>query len=200
MDSKISAAAGMSVETSVSLIERAKARDREAWKKLAKLYSPMVYRWARKAGLQEHDSQDIVQCVFLAVSTELASFRRDRPGDSFRGWLWTVTNSKILDHFRERARRVPAAGGSAAHQQIQQIAIPELSAAESNSEKNQLAVRIIEMLREEFEAHVWESFIRIEVHGDRPAHVAKDLGVSVSTVYRSRHRVQARLQAELESF
>ena len=39
--------------TSLSLLERARNRDSEAWRRLVELYSPLVFFWARRAGLAE---------------------------------------------------------------------------------------------------------------------------------------------------
>jgi Transposase IS66 family len=39
------------------------------------------------------------QEVFQTVARGIAGFRRDRPGDSFRGWLYTSTRSRLLDHY-----------------------------------------------------------------------------------------------------
>jgi hypothetical protein len=40
--------------------------------------------------------------VDFGVATEQHR-RHDRPGDTFRGWLWTVTRNKIRDFHRGRA-------------------------------------------------------------------------------------------------
>jgi RNA polymerase sigma-70 factor (ECF subfamily) len=180
------------------LLVRVKARDGEAWRRLAYLYSPMVYRWARKAGLQAHDAQEVVQNVFLAVASDIDHFRRGRPGDRFRGWLWTIARHKILDQFRERQQRVVAAGGSTAQHRLQQFALPEPDSADECSERCRLRHRALAALCDQFDNHAWQAFLRTVVHGDRPVDVASDLGVSVATVDRARIRVLARLRTELE--
>jgi RNA polymerase sigma-70 factor (ECF subfamily) len=96
---------------SSSLLERVRARDPQAWERLACLYGPLVYGWARQQGLQDADAGDVVQEVFGTVAARIADFRRDGPGASFRGWLWTITRNKLGDHFRRRASRPQAAGG-----------------------------------------------------------------------------------------
>jgi len=48
--------------------------------------------------------------VFRAVYVNLDRFRKDRPEDSFRGWLRTITRNKILDG---RVRRRERTGGTA---------------------------------------------------------------------------------------
>ncbi|HUY31871.1 MAG TPA: sigma-70 family RNA polymerase sigma factor [Pirellulales bacterium] len=83
--------------TSTSLLERVKTHDALAWRRLLALYGPLVYHWARQKRLQDQDASDIVQEVFRNVATHIGSFRRDREGDSFRGWLWTITRNKIRD-------------------------------------------------------------------------------------------------------
>jgi RNA polymerase sigma-70 factor (ECF subfamily) len=86
------------------------ADDPNAWRRLARLYRPGVYAWCRRAGLQSADATDVGQEVFLAVVKGIATFRRDRPGDSFRGWLFGIARHKIKDHWRRQACR-PDYGG-----------------------------------------------------------------------------------------
>ena len=98
--------------TSTSLLDRVKAGEAEAWERLADLYGPLVYGWCRQSGLQAEDAADVGQEVFGAVLARVERFRRDRPGDSFRGWLWTITRNKIRDHFRRRSGKAQAQGGT----------------------------------------------------------------------------------------
>src|SRR5688500_14804460 len=100
--------------TSVSLLDQVRAHDPEAWRRLVHLYSPQVFRWCRRAGLNSEDAADVLQNVFLAVATRVADFRRDTPADSFRGWLWGISRFKIADHFRSREEAPAGAGGSTA--------------------------------------------------------------------------------------
>ena len=106
-------------ETSSSLLNRVNARDAVAWERLVDLYTPAVYCWCRKAGLSSADAADIGQEVFKSVARSIARFRHDRPSDSFRGWLRTITRNKIRDFYRNRP--VQASGGSAAQDALLQI-------------------------------------------------------------------------------
>lgn len=152
-----------------------------------------------KAGIQATDAQDVVQNVFLAVASDIQRFDRARVSDSFRGWLWTICRHKVLDHFREKKHEAFASGGTTAQQRLQQFVLPE-PGAEQNTEMCRLRHRAVAMLRDQFENHVWEAFLRTAVHGDRPVDAARDLGISVATVYRARFRVLAQLRTELEGF
>ena len=63
-------------------------------------YTPLVCRWCLRGGVKSADVEDVVQEVFHAASTHLPQFRRDRPGDSFRGWLRGIAHNMVLQHFR----------------------------------------------------------------------------------------------------
>ena len=87
--------------TSSSLLERVKLQDGAAWQRLVQLYAPLIYHWARHNKVPAADASDIVQEVLRSVVGKVASFRRDRPGDSFRGWLYTITVNKVRDFWRK---------------------------------------------------------------------------------------------------
>ena len=81
--------------TSRSLLLRVRANDQEAWRRLVDLYSPLVAHWCRQWGASADDLADLVQEVFAAVSPGLATYRPDRPGATFRGWLRGVARNKL---------------------------------------------------------------------------------------------------------
>ena len=99
-------------DTSLSLLERARREDPEAWRRIVCLYGPLVLHWCRRAGLPEHDAQDVCQETFSAVARALPAFRRDRQSDSFRGWLRVITRNKLTDYQRRRPKVPDAVGGS----------------------------------------------------------------------------------------
>src|SRR5947209_2688202 len=112
--------------TSVSLLDRVRDRDTQAWRRLLHLYGPLVVRWCGHRGVWGQDADDIQQEVFHAVATGLEAFHRDRPGDTFRGWLRGITRHKLLDHFRRRQNQPEAQGGTDAHRRLQQVPEQEL--------------------------------------------------------------------------
>ncbi|MDA1232942.1 MAG: sigma factor [Planctomycetota bacterium] len=89
-----SADSGAARTTSLSLLARVRAQEESAWDRLVHIYTPLVRRWCRKWSLQPDDVADISQEVFSGVARGIDGFRRDNPGDSFRGWL-AVESSKF---------------------------------------------------------------------------------------------------------
>lgn len=185
--------------TSSSLIERVKSRDADAWRRLVMLYGPVVFVWCRQAGLRAHDAADQVQEAFLAVHASVAQFRRDRPGDSFRGWLWTITRNKIRDYYRRRRESALAQGGSAAQNELAQV--PDLAPGSSESHGPLLGFverRALDLIRAEFEERTWIAFWQTVVDGRRAADVAADLGMDHRAVRQAKYRVLKRLRMELD--
>ncbi|MBW3540055.1 MAG: sigma-70 family RNA polymerase sigma factor [Planctomycetes bacterium] len=186
--------------TSTGLLDRARARDPEGWRRLSSVYGPAVYGWARHCGLQPADAADVVQEVFAAVWRKIDGFRKDRPGDTFRGWLWTIARNKIRDHFRRLESRPAAAGGSDARRLLEQM--PELSAVEPPAASAQagggVVRRALELVQSEFEPRSWQAFWRAAVEQQKPVDVAADLGMTVAAVYKAKSRVLRRVRAELE--
>src|SRR6516225_5701342 len=82
--------------TPLSLLERLRANDPQAWRRLLDLYQPLVRFWCARGGLGHEDVEDVTQEVFAAVARGLPGFRRDRPGDTFRGWLRGITRNQLL--------------------------------------------------------------------------------------------------------
>jgi RNA polymerase sigma-70 factor (ECF subfamily) len=189
-----------STATSPSLLERVKGDDAAAWDRLVKLYAPLVLVWCRRWDLQEQDTADVFQEVFLAVATHIAAFRKDGQGGTFRGWLRTITRNKILDHFRRQGKQPGAAGGSEANFQLTQLPAPEASeeasVAESRAEQS-LFHRGLELIRREFEERTWQAFWRTTVEGRPPKDVAEELGMSPGAVRVAKFRVLHRLREEL---
>jgi RNA polymerase sigma-70 factor (ECF subfamily) len=185
---------------SSGLLGRVKARQPEAWRQLVRLFGPVVYGWCRHSGLQPADAGDVTQETFRAVMTGVQNFRRDRPGDSFRGWLWTITRSKVQDHFRRRQGRPAAEGGTDAQQQMQQIPDhpPESSTTRpSASVGSSPAHRGLEQVRAEFEDRTWQAFWRTAVDQQPATAVADELGMTPAAVYKAKSRIMRRIRQEL---
>ena len=183
-----------------SLLERLKAKSPGSWHRFVYLFGPLVYQWCRKHGLQEADACDVRQETFRAVAANIGDFRRDRPGDAFRGWLWKITRSKLADHWRRREKEVQAAGGSPAQKWLATLATSEGSPEEdppTPETPGSLYQRALELIQNDFQEQTWKAFWRVAVDGATPADAAAELNLSVNAVYLAKSRVLRRLREEL---
>lgn len=188
-----------STSTSRSLIQRVRVKDPEAWHRLIVLYSPLVWHWCRKMELPAQDAADIFQDVFQAVALHLQQFRLEQPGDTFRGWLRTITKNKVHDHYRNRRHEPQAAGGSEA--QAWWTRIPDVTnridTGDQSDEENELFRRALDIIKSDFEESTWQAFWRVAVDGRTPQDVAHELGMSQGAVRVAKCRVLHRLRQEL---
>ena len=58
--------------------------------------------------------------------------------------------------------------------------------------------RVLALLKPEYEPATWQAFWRTVVDGEKPAAVAKSLGISRNAVYLAKSRVLRRLRQEAD--
>jgi RNA polymerase sigma-70 factor, ECF subfamily len=184
-----------STATSRSLIARAREHDPGAWERMVALYAPLVLHWCRRWGLPAADAADVFQDVFQSVAAHLGGFRRDRAGDTFRGWLRAITRNKVNDHFRRRQKEPGAVGGSEARVLLAQL--PDVVPADEDEAEHVILHRALDLVRDEFEPRTWQAFWRTAVEGRPAGDVGTELGMSAGAVRVAKSRVLHRLRAEL---
>jgi RNA polymerase sigma-70 factor (ECF subfamily) len=180
--------------TSFSLLERLKQPLAEdAWRRFVDLYTPLLFFWARRLGLQEQDAADLVQEVFALLIQKLPAFTYD-PQGSFRGWLRTVMQNK----WRERQRGKSHGAVPAEPALLDNLASPDPVLELSEEEFQQrLTVRAMQLMQAEFEPTTWRACWEHVVGGREAAEVARELGITVNAVYLAKSRVLRRLRQEL---
>jgi RNA polymerase sigma-70 factor (ECF subfamily) len=180
--------------TPVSLLERLRRPDEQAaWERFVQLYTPLLYYWARRLGLQEPDAADLVQEVFALLVRKLSEFAYDR-NRSFRGWLRTVLLNKWRENRRRAGSRPEAAAGD-----LPELAGPDPAEAGSEAEYRQhLVRRALEVMQSEFHPSTWKACWELVVSGRSAADVAAELGMTVGAVRAAKFRVLCRLREELE--
>jgi RNA polymerase sigma-70 factor (ECF subfamily) len=182
------------------LLARVQANDALAWEGLVNLYAPLVFHWCRSRGLQDQDCADVLQEVFRAVVARVGDFRKERPGDTFRGWLRRITQNKLHDHFRRRIRETPGVGGSSAREHLAQLPGPEPAEDDLVSDgegESVLFARALDLIRAEFADQTWAAFWRTAVEGRSAKDVAADLAMTPGAVRVAKCRVLRRLREEL---
>jgi RNA polymerase sigma-70 factor, ECF subfamily len=187
--------------TSSGLLECAKRRDPDAWHQLARLYGPLIVQWCRQSSLNDEDAADVVQEVFISVATHLTDYRHERPGDTFRGWLHTITANKILDLLRGRHGKAQAEGGSFALQELTRLPAAEAAAVSTEEDigiKNILVRRALDLVRPEFEEVTWKAFWGMAIDGRSASEIGAELGMATHAVRQAKYRVFRRLRQELD--
>jgi RNA polymerase sigma factor (sigma-70 family) len=180
------------------LIRLADQRDRQAWFDFVDLYSPVVYGFARRQGLQDADAADLVQEVLRSVSRSLSGF--DPQKGRFRSWLMAVVRHRLSEFRTKQGRQVVGSGDTEVRQQLEQVSAVDGVEQLWEHEYRQSIFRVAaDRIRHEFEASTWQAFWMTSVEGKKTGDVARSLGLSSGAVYVARSRVLARLKKQIQS-
>ena len=188
--------------TASSLLFQLRGESPAAWTRFVSIYTPLVYRWVRRAGIAANDAPDVVQDVFQVVAGQIVQFRREKPGDSFRGWLYAITRHKACDHFRRRQGQADPVGGSTMQLKLAAIADEYSDSGDGSiqADDRTLVMRhVVEDLRGEFSESTWTAFWRLAIDGHPATDIGRDLGLSAKAVRQAKYRVLKRLREELSA-
>lgn len=190
--------------TSISLLAAARGNDQVAWQQLCDVYTPLAYSWIRKARLQDSDAADLIQDIFRIVAENLNRFHHDQPGDTFRGWLWTITRNELRGWYRDRASRPDQAKGGT-DVQMRLAEIPDwivtdttLQEIDPDDTAEQILVRrAAKLIEHDFQSRTWQAFWRSAVDGEPVADIAADLNMTAGAVRQAKMRVLVKLREML---
>lgn len=198
-------ATASAARTSWSLLQRARGGEPDAWTRLCELYRPLVIHWCRRWDVRSTDFDDVVQEVFQAAATGLATFRRERSGDTFRGWLCGITRHKIWAYRERQGRQPVAVGGSTMLRQLHEAPCPDnlsppSARGDDPADADAVAAlfrRAVALVQNEFEQSTWSAFWRTTVDAVPTRDVAEELGLSPAAVRMAKSRVLRRLRQEV---
>ena len=186
---------GTDSQTSLTLMDllRQSPKDAGAWDRFVRRYRPKIYGWCRARGLQEADAEDVAQDVIVILTRKMVSFQYD-PSRRFHAWLKTITYHALSDLIANRCRAIGD----------QPTPILETIEARADLERRldelfdrELLDLAIARVRERVAAPTWDAFRLTTVEGHSGAEASRLLGITVASVFVSKHRVQKMLREEI---
>jgi|SRR5579883_688937 len=185
--------------TSVSLLVRLRdARDADAWRQFVRLYAPLVYRHARRKGLQDADAADITQEVLCAASAAAGRLSYDPARGTFRGWLFTLTHRRLCDFLDRRRRAGTGSGDSQVMRLLNEHPVREEADRWEQEYRQRAFAWAADQVRPAVSDTTWQAFWQTAVEGRSGDEVATELGLSVAAVYLAKSRVMARLKQQVQ--
>jgi RNA polymerase sigma factor (sigma-70 family) len=73
---------------------------------LWQMYEEPIRRWCRRQGLADHDLDDLVQDIALALLRRNVIGRFNPAAGTFNTWIWGHVRRDVADYKRKRARQV----------------------------------------------------------------------------------------------
>lgn len=191
-------------DTRASLIlQIADVHNVQAWGEFAQLYQPVVYRLARQRGFQHADAEELVQEVMLAVARAIERFAPEKDGEAgrrrFRDWLHRIARNLMVNFLTRRKHQVWGSGKT----DMQRLLEAECDADSPVTQMFEVEFRrqafrqAADLVRQDVSESTWQAFWQSTIE-DRPAgEVARELNMSVGSVYIARSRVMARLRVHV---
>ncbi len=177
------------------LVRVQSASDQDAWDEFVAIYRPVIYRLARRRGMQDADAQDVVQRVLFSVSKAIGRWEKHDPAIRFRNWLQRVARNAIVNAL-SRQPFDRCAGGSTV------VEVLESQSEWSWEEKEELESEYrreiytiaARRVQREVDADTWQMFEWSVVLAIPIVDVANRMHKSIGTVYAARSRVMQRLR------
>jgi RNA polymerase sigma-70 factor (ECF subfamily) len=171
-----------------------------AWEEFVDIYTPLVYGYARKQGLQSADAADLAQDVFAAVAASVSRLDYDQSRGTFRAWLFTIVRRKLSKRRSAPCNRIRGGGDTATQVLLELCPAPEDLEAEWEAEwQHRLFVWACAQVRGHVTHATWQAFWRTAVDGAECREVAAELGLSLTAVYVARSRILAQLKELIQS-
>lgn len=181
--------------------------DEASWTEFYRLYYAFVFDFARRSGLQHADAEEVTQDVFKRVAETVHDFESDPNRGTFRGWLLNLTRWRIADKFRRtlpherQPHRGPDADASDRTSTIERIPSEGVEGGanvtwENEWQRHVLAAALARLARRVPARH-FQAFELYTRQGWPVLRVARELGISIATVYVISHRFTKQLKAEI---
>jgi len=197
---KTGAKAGSGPVTRPSLLVRIRdLENQRAWEEFVEVYTPLVYGYCRRRGLQDADAADVSQEVMRAVALGIRKFEYDPQRGRFRDWLFIVIRSKLQNSLANRLKHPQGTGKTEVHQFLESQPAPEDEANWDREYDHRLFQWAAGAVRGEFQDSTWQAFWKTAIEERSGAEVAAHLGLSIGAVYVARSRVLARLKEKMAS-
>jgi len=167
-----------------SLVQRlSNLEDHRTWQEFFETYWRLIYSVARRAGLDQFEAEEAVQETVICVVRKISKFRYDPNIGSFRGWLLTIARWRIADQFRKRQ------SNQAIDPDASLIEQPWFTEAWNQEWENHLLATSLERLKQKTSLSQFQVFECYLIKGWPARKVAKELQVSVGSVYLAKNRL-----------
>lgn len=186
-------------ETRTSLIAQiGSPEDREAWDQFVIMYRPVVYRMARRRGMQDADAQDLVQAVLMRVAGAIQGWEKSSPETKFRHWLRRVARNAIATAFSRQPKDVGVGGSEMLDLLAEQPATADIERELLKESMREKYLRAALVVKADVDSESWRAFELTVVNGQPSEEVAKLLGKSMGAIYAARSRIMRRLREQVQ--
>jgi RNA polymerase sigma-70 factor (ECF subfamily) len=178
------------------LVERARARDGNAFRTIMQTYNRRLYRIARSILRNDSEAEDVVQEAYVRAFTHLETFRGD---SSLATWLSRITMNEALGRLRVRRPMADLAACEAQGPEAEIIQFPH--SARSDPEKAMAQRQLLQLVEQATDRlpEVYRTvFIMRVIEGMSVEETAEFLEIRPETVKTRLHRARRLVREQLD--
>ena len=193
------------IPTRRSLLSRIKHwDDHTSWQDFYRIYHPLIYGAAIKAGLTETEAEDAVQDTTTAVAKAIGNFQYQPEKSTFKTWLHGIAKRQVANQFRKRLGKgrvlepLPAENDEAAD--VNGLPAPARQALNETWDREwerTLLDAAMERVKRKVSPAQFQIYDYHVVQEHSVGETRRTLGVSVAKVYLAKHRVGAQVRNEV---
>jgi RNA polymerase sigma factor (sigma-70 family) len=181
-----------------SLLSRLRdLEDSASWRTFFDRYWRLLYNVARKSGLSDDQAQEVIQETVIAVARKMPEFRYDPAKGSFKGWLLLICRRRIHDHFRrvyssEQSMQDASEDLAYAAENVPASVLPpdvQIDGLWEQEWRENIFRAALARVRQRANPKQYQVFDCCVLQNQRPAEVARMLGLNAAQVYLAKHRL-----------
>ena len=198
-----------SIPTRPSLLNRLKTgEDDESWREFYRIYGKLARDFAIQAGCTDAEADEVVQETAIAMARHLPEYRYDPKVCRFKTWLLNLTRWRVQDQLRKRRKEGawnqershdPHNDDTARTATLHRVPDPasvDLDGLFEAEWRKNLFAAALDRVKAQFSLKQFQIFDLLVLKEWPGADVAKSLGVSLASVYVTRHRIAAAIKKE----
>jgi RNA polymerase sigma factor (sigma-70 family) len=184
--------------TRSTLLARVRDRaDAESWREFYQYYQPLLMCYLGRLGLREHAADDVLQDVFTQLLRTLPHFTLGRKPGRFRGYLWRMTFSALVDRARRtKARRRAEEEWVRRFRAADEAESRRLEEEWDEMERKHRLEMAMKRVRSVTAPRSWACFEQRLLHHRPAAATAAELGITSNAVFVYASRVLKAVRAE----
>lgn len=185
-------------QTCYTLLQRAAdSNDDAVWEKIVCHYRCFITYMLHKMNVSPNDIEDVAQQILILLVRDLNQYDRDRA--RFRSWFGSLIRNATMNYFRTQQTRANRMCSVTPDMDLLGTSHPaEIDVQIEREWAVYVGKLAMKRVRNVFQGQAVEVF-ELGLDGKSAADIAKQTGLSVSSVYTLRKRVKARLYLEIRS-
>lgn len=184
------------LEIEISLIERCRKQDVEAFGKFVDLYNARVYGYLRRLLSDNEEAQDLTQEVFIRA---YQAFPRFDSRASVKTWLFRIAHNLCIDRARKVGRR-PEEVGMPSYSDQEEADVVDHSMRPDDLLMNQELTEVVENCLNQMSEKLRSVILFHDREDLQYDEIASILGVPVGTVKSRLFLARAALQKALQAY